>query len=314
MCQKTIGLVILIAALLVGVPSAVVWGQMPSTDIWVASIREPGAAGSGHGRHRGTGAILALGEPENVTRRIGYDNQPQFLFDGSGFLFTRGELDGTDIYRYDLEGGKALRLTSTPESEYSPTPIHGGGFYTVRVEADSTQRMWRFDADGARPRVVLASVDSVGYFAWLDDRTVALFVVGDPHTLRAVDLETERETVVARDIGRALLRAPGGRGLTCLVREPNSEPPVFAFHTWSKGDHAPVELIAARGAGQDAVWIGEMLVMADGAKLYGAYPFDRPEWTELADLGVYGVAGITRIVASGDCKRIAFVATEHPLE
>ncbi len=282
--------------------------QASSTDIWLAELKvtkSPRAPG---------GQSIEIGEPKNVTRRVGYDNQPRFLSDSRSFLYTRDdESSHTDIYRYDIGSKKFSRVTNTPESEYSPTPVArgGGAFYTVRVESDSTQRVWRFESGGSKPRVVLAAIDSVGYFTWVDDRTVALFVVGEPHTLRLVDVETERETLIASDIGRALLRTPRGGGLTLLVREPKSDPAHYAFYTWTEGTRIDF-LIDAYGDGQDAVWIGDSLVMADGSMLYRSRPFHSRVWTNIVDLGRYGVTGITRIVVSPDQHWIAMAAAETP--
>ncbi len=283
---------------LVGVSAG---AQVPSTDIWLAELRV-------------SGKEIHVGRPENVTRRLGYDNQPCFLRDGRGFLYVRDDSVGTDVYRYDRVSKKAVRLTETPESEYSPTPFTDGrdGFCTVRVESDGLQRLWRFDADGQRPRLVLAAVDSVGYFTWLDRSTVAMFVVGEPHTLRVVDVETEREKVVARDIGRSLTRVPRDGSLAFLLREPKSDPATFVFHTWVPDDGPQEWLVDALPTSQDAVWIDDTLVMASGSMLYRARPFDRPEWLDFADLGTYGVAGITRVAVSRDRRWIALVALEAP--
>jgi hypothetical protein len=275
--------------------------QLPATDIWLAELRV-GPDG------------LQVGRPENVTRHWGYDNQPAFLPDGGGFLFVRGDSTGTDVHRYDLASRRVIRLTHTAESEYSPTPLRGGrpGFDTVRVERDGTQRLWWFDADGSNPRLVLAGVDSVGYFAWLDESTVALFVVGETHTLRVVDAASARETMVARDIGRSLLRVPATGDLSFLAREPGSEPARYAFRTWRPGSLRTEWLIAAVGTGQDATWVGETLVMADGAKLFHARPDRGPHWREVIDLAAFGVTGITRVAVSRDRRSIAWVAAEAP--
>lgn len=319
MCQPIYRLC-LVGILLVAVVSGTVGAagtahaQLPSTDIWLAPLQVSGGAAKRAQRGTANASSIRIGEPENVTRRIGYDNQPGFLPDNSGFLYTRGDSNGTDIYRFDIRSRKITQVTETPESEYSPTPFasRGAGFCAVRVESDSTQRLWRFNRDGSDPRLVLAPVDSVGYFAWLDDRTLALFVVGDPHTLRIVDVETERETIVAADIGRALLRTPRDSRLTFLIHQPDSDPPVYVFHTWREHGDPPAWLIDAKGSGQDAVWIGDTLVMADGATLWCSRPFDRSEWVQCADLGRYGIAGITRIAVSLNREWIALVAPESP--
>jgi hypothetical protein len=115
---------------------------------------------------------LDLGKPVNVTHRPGYDNQPCFLADSQTLLYTSAEPEGgTDIYRFSLATKTSVRVTRTPESEYSPTPLESGGFCTVRVEADSTQRLWRFDQDGTNPQLVMS--DGSDRLFFLDPKTQA---------------------------------------------------------------------------------------------------------------------------------------------
>jgi len=96
----------------------------------------------------------------NASGNPGYDNQPSFTADSASMLFTSNR-DGkqTDIFRYDVAAKATVQLTDTPESEYSPlvTP-DGRTFSAVRVEADGMQRLWRFDADGSNPRLVLENL------------------------------------------------------------------------------------------------------------------------------------------------------------
>ncbi len=273
--------------------------QPPSADIWVADLRV-------------TGDSFQVGKPRNVTRRPGYDNQPCFLPGGGAFLYVATDSSGqTDVFRFDRVADVVTRVTFTGESEYSPTPLAppGDGFVAVRVEADSTQRLWHFDMDGSNPRVVASEVDSVGYFAWWDERMLVVFVVGAPHTLRLVDVETQSETVLARDIGRSILVAPAGRGVSFLTRESDG---TYAFRLLplSLPASEPLPLIDAVGEGQDAAWVGETLVMAGGAKLYAARPFAGPGWREVADFADAGIATVTRIAVSPDQRWIALVAMD----
>src|SRR5205814_8188927 len=124
-----------------------------------------------------------------------------------------------DIYRY--AGDSVARVTTTPESEYSPsiTP-DGAGISVVRVERDSTQRLWRFPVDGGPPAVLLEKIKPVGYYAWLDSSTVALYVLGTPDTLEIADIRTRTARVVTTDIGRSLQRVPGGNR-AAFVRHEN---------------------------------------------------------------------------------------------
>ena len=119
----------------------------PGTDIYLVALNS-------------IGPMLSFGAANNVTDRTGYDNQPSFLPDGSGMLYTSNRGDQTDIYRYDIATGMTHAVTSTsPESEYSATVIpDGNAFSVIRVEADSTQRLWQFNLDGTKPEVLLPDI------------------------------------------------------------------------------------------------------------------------------------------------------------
>src|SRR5262249_19832508 len=144
----------------------------------------------------------AVARAVNITHTPGYDNQPSFTPDGAGLLFTsnRGGTQ-TDIYRYDIAAATTARLTDTPESEYSPTVTPDGKHLSViRVEGDGTQRLWRFTLEGTEPELVLERVKPVGYHAWADDHTVALFVLGQPTTLQLADTRSGNAVEVSRGI------------------------------------------------------------------------------------------------------------------
>jgi dipeptidyl aminopeptidase/acylaminoacyl peptidase len=170
----------------------------PATDIWLVDL--PQRAGQ-----------RALGTPVNFTNRPGYDNQPSFTPDGKHILFTsQRENDQTDIYAYELTTRQTTRLTSTSESEYSPTVTPGQkSFSVIRVEADKTQRLWQFPRAGGTPTLLLPALKPVGYHLWLDKHRLALFVLGQPNTLQLADTRTGQAAVLAQSIGRALHRIPG---------------------------------------------------------------------------------------------------------
>ncbi|MGH9409994.1 MAG: TolB family protein, partial [Vicinamibacterales bacterium] len=174
----------------------------PNTEIYLASLAQDGSG-------------IHIGSPVDITNNPGYDNQPFFTPDGRAILFTSMR-DGkqTDIYRYSLAAKRTTLIAGTPESEYSPTISPAGMLSVVRVELDghNTQRLWQFKPDGTSPRVVLEDVKPVGYYAWADDHTLALFILGAsraPATLQLADTLTGRARIVATDIGRSIQRVPG---------------------------------------------------------------------------------------------------------
>jgi Tol biopolymer transport system component len=245
--------------------------------------------------------IPPVGPPKNISNNPGYDNQPSFFPDGSGLLFTSNR-DGkqTDIYRYDLAAG-ITQVTRTAESEYSPivTPDRKT-FSAIRVEADGTQRLWRFNLDGTNPRLVLENVKPVGYHVWIDETRLALFVLGSqgqPNTLQLADAKTGQSQIIESGIGRSLLLRPD-KGTVSFVHKPASghwvvkelDPRTRAVQTLTETVDDNVN--------EDCAWQpGGRLVMASGAKLFVWVP-GRADWHEIADLSSAGIGRITRLAFS----------------
>ena len=264
---------------------------VPDTDVYVAPVR-----------WLGEGAML--GEPENLTAREGYDNQPAFREDGS-ILYTRIEGEQADVYRIPAGGGEHENLTGTPESEYSPTPRPDGSFTVVRVEEDGTQRLWRFSAEG-EPELVLPDLAPVGYHAWADGgRAVVAFVLGEPHRLVIARPGSEAEpATVATDIGRALVPFDGER---------------VAFV--QKGEEWTIDVLDV-ATGETSTRVATLperedftvdprggLWMADGARIHRLPPGEAT-WKLVADLSSAGIAEITRLAIDREGGRLAFVATK----
>src|SRR5207237_1800075 len=137
---------------------------------------------------------------------LSYHNHPPFTPASLSIPFTSARGDAqADIYRYDLKTKTTSRVTNTAESEYSAT-VFGNGtrFSVIRVEADSTQRLWSFRLDGSDPRLVFDAIKPVGYHAWVDSATVAMFLLGRPNALVLADTRRSRPDTLARGVGRSL--------------------------------------------------------------------------------------------------------------
>lgn len=283
--------------------SAAAQAPPPSTDVFVAPLAERNGK-------------LTVGRATNATARPGYDNQPAFLRDNTGILFTSVREDAqADIYRYDLATRAVTRVTSTAESEYSATPLaDGSSFSVVRVEPDSTQRLWRFPLHGqAAPAVVLERIKPVGYHAWFDDSTLALFVLGSPATLQVASVRSGGASVFASDIGRGMQRAPDGRGVTYGKRSGDTlfiEELRFVDGGTGSGTIAQ-RRIARALKGQDYFVhtpAGDLLA-ASGATLYRWSRDCRTNdgWEKVGDLG-RGIRNASRLAVSPDGRWLAFVA------
>ena len=281
----------------VGGPAPAV-ADAPSTDIYLYRL--------------GGLPVVSRGRVANLTNRRGYDNQP--MWDGNSRLLYTSQSGGqTDIYRVNFATSTIDRVTSTPESEYSAAPSpDGAAITTVRVELDSTQRLWRFPVDGSPPTVILPTVKPVGYFAWLDSTLIALFVLGSPNTLQIGDTQSGTARPVTTNVGRSLQRVPGGRKASFLQRVGERwllktvDPAVRAdgsFH---------VETIASMPDSADyVVWRSATeLYTASGSRLFRMRLPNR-RWEPIADLTEAGLHRISRLALSPDGGRLALVAEDN---
>lgn len=279
----------------------------PNTDIFVVDL-DP--------------ATLRVGVPHNVTPRRGYDNQPAFLLDDTGLFFVAAEgVAPTDVFRFDIATGVTTQVTSTPEAEFSPTPL-ARGFSTVRVGAPAgdteayteSQGLWRYDGADRTPLFPL--IRRVGYHTWLDSGHVALVIVGPnaspPHALVLVDVATGVQTALAPDVGRSLGRTPDGRRVAFVDKR--------VADRWTVSAIAPGEAAAVLVAtplapesdktadpSEDFCWLPDgSLLMAVGSKLLRWDGAPGGPWTPIAAFPQLR-GDIKRIAVSHDGRRLAFV-------
>jgi hypothetical protein len=268
----------------------------PPPDIYVATVTIA----------RGTPSV---GTPLNFTDRAGYDNQPAFTNDGAAIFFTSvREGAQADIYRWDVATKRTVRITTTaPESEYSATPIDNGrAISVVRVERDSTQRLWRVPIAGGKSTVILERVRPVGYHAWADDHTLALFVLGNPNSLQLADTRTGNADTIATGIGRSLHRIPGGRAIS-FVRK--TAPTDWWIERLDPATRAVTRLVQLPEGVEDYAWLpGGSVVCGRASALLWWSGKPGETWREIANFAATGVQGITRIAVSPRGDRIAFVA------
>ncbi len=175
----------------------------------------------------GLGVVQAQPAPMPVAP--GYDNQPMFSPDGRRLLFAANR-DGKqiDIFMFERASGRVSQLTETAQNENSPTFVpagmgDAGSFSVVQSEPDRSQRLWRFNASGKNPQLVLADLKPAGYHAWVEPDHLAMFILGQPATLQVGRVSTGKAEVMARDIGRSLHRIPGTRLVSFVQRESPTE-------------------------------------------------------------------------------------------
>ena len=155
---------------------------------------------------------------------------------------------------------------------------------------------------------MLDSIKPVGYHAWGDARTVALFVLGSPPTLQIADPRTPgaRGEIVARDIGRSLQRVPGREAIAFVQRD-------SALGAWIKEvdlrTRAVTPLVRAMDGADFFTWTpGGIVLMARGTTLYQWNPRRGAVWEAVADFAAAGLTNVTRLAVSPSGDRLALVA------
>jgi hypothetical protein len=271
--------------------------RAPGTDVWIVPMKQAGIA-------------VSFGEPRNASDRPGYDNQPSFTLKGDAVLFTATDEKGkTDIWRFALPDGKPTRVTNLPMSLYSATSTPDGkSFSFIRVEPDSTQRLWRLPLDGqGAPSLVLENVKPVGYHVWGGDHTVIVYVLGRPSTLQIADDRTGKAEVVATNVGRALGKVPGRDAITFQQLVKDSLPWITDLDLKTKQVRPMVQ--APPGADYHVWAPNGALLTATGSRIF-RYTDDG--WAPVADFAKFGVKNISRIAVSPRGNWFAFVAEDKP--
>jgi hypothetical protein len=265
-----------------------------------------------------TGGLASLkgAKPAPVSTAPGYDNQPFFSADGRRLLFAANR-DGkqTDVFMFERATGRVTQMTNTPENENSPTYLPSGktdadGFSVVRSEMDKTQRLWRFNATGREPSVLLADIKPVGYHAWVDPDRVVLFVLGEPNSLQLASVNSGKGEVAANGIGRSLHRIPGTRMVSFVHREPSGEFWIKQIDIDSKKIDTLTRVVEGNTE-RDMAWLpdGKTILMSGGTKVY-SWTRGATVWTEVFDVAPHNLGAVSRLAVSPKGDAIAIVVAE----
>ena len=275
----------------------------PASDIFIVDVKNR------HDYKESTDELI-FGQPKKTTDFVGYNNQPFFMPDGKSILYTSIRNKQADIYRYDLQTGATTQVTNTPESEYSPTLMPDRkNISVVRVEADGkTQRLWKFPLAGGAPSLVVEDIKGVGYHLWIDDHTLALFIVGGsgkPNFLEIYDQRTGKSEFVVDNPGRIIRRIPKQNKFSFVHKISNDRWEIKAFDLRT---HTSSSLIATLPGSEDYSWLPDgRLLLGKDSKLFMVIPLSGSQWSQADDFAVHGLAGISRIAISPRGDRLAMV-------
>ena len=252
-------------------------------------------------------SVFTVENPVNISNNKGYDNQPSFLNDGTGVLFTSTRDNQTDIALYNLENQTKAWLTNTLANEYSPiqTP-YKKHFTAIRLEKDGTQLLWMYPFSRRKSKVLIENL-TVGYHAWHNKNMVVVFVLGDPSTLQVSNLKFKIKYPIEKNIGRSIHKIPE-TDLISYINLEEDEPEIYSINPVNSEKKYITDPLKDS---QDMVWTSDgTIIMGRGDKLFKLKPGIDKEWIEFASLESFQLTGITRIAVSPLGNKIAIVVDE----
>ncbi len=253
---------------------------------------------------------IIISNPKNITNHKGYDNQPSFHPDQSILYYSSFDEEGrADIKSYNYKTGETVSITKTPEREYSPTLTPNKKSLSCIIQRDNgAQDLGKYPVDGGQPSVIINNM-IVGYHAWADNSHLALFILGDPNTLHFYRLPTQKDTVLAQNIGRSLHKIPGERGISFIQKNAGDAWEIKKLQTESLKITSLSKTLPGR---EDIAWAGNgKILSSDGTKIYFINPDKENKWLEVTiKSGSELLKGVTRLAVNSKGNKLAVVVAE----
>jgi len=244
---------------------------------------------------------ISISKPQLLTNfnKLGYNNQPSFFEDDIVYFTTNYyDTDQTEVAKFDLFDEILTRITYTPESEYSPTPVpEKDNFSCVRVEADGkTQSLSVYPLDGiGYPKRYMNNTRNIGYHAWIDQATLGLFLVEEPsHQLAIADAVSERRKIILDKIGRTL-KVSRDNQLYYIHKLSDLEWVIKTYNT--KTSKSKIVVNSIPGVEDFELMSDGTLIAGAGSKLYKFDPKKDKAWLPVIDMIDYGISNIKRLTA-----------------
>lgn len=233
----------------------------------------------------------------------GYNNQPAFVNNNDLWLSMQMPYDTTqtEVYSLNLATKLKTRITATTESEFSPSPTPDPYYFScVRVEKGKKQRLWKMPySRTSEGEPLFSNITNVGYHAWINDKSVAMFLVGSPHNLVVGNTITQTTTFVSPNIGRCLRTTPDGQ-LLYVFKATNE---VWYIKKYNPATYSSEIVVKTVAGSEDFVLLeNNTLLMGKGSQVFKLKIGKDTRWQEVADLRYYGIRNIDRLAVSSGNK------------
>ena len=258
---------------------------------------------------------IELDNLQNISKNLGYDNQPWFSPDGETLLYTSNRDGETDIISLNVSSLEKIWLTETPNrSEYSPQfrpiteklsyiTLSKDGIQDFRILAVTVK-----NGQQSKIETVLEKESIIGYYHWFDRDSYLCFVLPTEDmnsTLQWHKLSNHTDStdksVILNMPGRSFLPIPDTEYLSFIDKR--STP-------WKIMSFDPITLdikpiLDVLDQSEDFAWLpnGYPVMGSDSILMY----YNGQKWSVLSDLSDTGIINISRLAINGKSKKIAIV-------
>lgn len=252
---------------------------------------------------------VILQNGKNITNHKGYDNQPFFY--KKSILFSSADNNQMDIKIFNVKKNTTSTFITTPDNEFSPTITPDRKYIScILQQKDKTQDLVKYSLKSKKP-VTLIDDLTVGYHTWIDNDNVLLFILEDSVTfnLHQYNLKTNKDQVIAGNIGRSLHKIPGTNTMSLVEKVSKKEWLVRKYDPVSKS----LTTIATTLPGQDNLaWTRNgWILMSDGKDIYYYQPGISNNWKKINISGDTAMLkGVTRLAVNEKNNKVAVVVTE----
>ena len=178
--------------------------------------------------------------------------------------------------------------------------------------ASPIQRLWRFNADGTSPQLILPDINPVGYHAWMDADQLVLFVLGGqanrPRCRSRASRQGRPRSPPTTSADRCIGSRARGSPVSCSVKRPTSS-----------GSSRSTSREENRSAGQGRRGQQRSRLRVDARRQdhpdvcrHQDHVVDagRRGWTEVFDGAPHQLGAITRLAVSPKGDAVAIVVAE----
>lgn len=253
---------------------------------------------------------MILSNPVNITKRIGYDNQPFFHPDLPVLFYVSSDEKGnTDIMEFNYELNGTRKFKETPEREYSPQVTPDKKFISCIIQRENgEQNLGKYPITGG-DAVILINNLTVGYHAWIDENTVAVFTLPQPFALHVIKLSTGADSIISTNIGRSLHRNSGEASFTFVQKTEKDEWIIKKFNAVNQTASAIVNSIQSKERDM-ALTSEEKIIMSDEKNIFFFDPSKTTDWKKAKLPNGFSPNTITRLAVNPGGNKLAIVVNE----